>query len=139
MSTPPTQPPKQPTSCPRVRLIKKAPTIKRNGVAAYGAVLKKCTPPFIPTHPTISHNHADTACPTDNIKPNLPGPFTMVEELLHGGEHYVPPLRWAAYQPQDKKAMTKRKLMQRNEAGTGLVEAKDVQNDTEYLVCVQWV
>ena len=73
----------------------------------------------------------------------------MIDELVHGGEHFKLPLRWnydlkhdAAPTTKDKSSkdksrdqkapVTHRKLMQNTDKG--LVEAKDVQNDTEYLV-----
>lgn len=70
----------------------------------------------------------------------------MVDELVHGGEHFKLPLRWnynlkrdspakdkSKDKSKDHKApVTNRKLMQNTDKG--LVEAKDVQNDTEYLV-----
>lgn len=61
----------------------------------------------------------------------------MIDELVHGGEHFSLPRRWkyGNETAAPKKPVAQRKLMQRStESKTGMVEAKDVQNDTEYLV-----
>lgn len=95
----------QPLSNPRVNLIKKHN--KRSGIAAYGAIIRKY-----------------------NFKPNLPGPWAVLDELVHGGQHASVPLRWK----YDKDAPIRPTVSQRRVVQRGLVDAKDVGNDTEYLV-----
>lgn len=114
MSTTAAPTPTQPTSNPRVKLIRNK-NFKRNALVAYGSVLRKY-----------------------NIKPNLPGPFTMIDELVHGGEHITAPLRWRyGQEPAKKQPVAQRKLMQRDaDSKSGMVEANNIQNDTEYLVRV---
>lgn len=93
-------------SIPRVKLVKK--NVARDGIAAYGAALRKY-----------------------NFKPFLSGPWSVVDELVHGGEHIKIPLRWV----YDKQAETKPVVAQRRlKSQRGEVEAKDIGNDTEYLV-----
>lgn len=67
----------------------------------------------------------------------------MIDELVHGGEHFKLPLRFnydndkAASNSAVKKPVAQRKLMQKDSSSkSGLVEAKDVGNDVEYLVSV---
>lgn len=67
----------------------------------------------------------------------------MIDELVHGGEHIKLPLRFnydndkAASNSTVKKPVAQRKLMQKDSSSkSGLVEAKDVGNDVEYLVSV---
>lgn len=97
--------PQQPLSNPRVNLARKHN--KRSGIAAYGAIIRKY-----------------------NFKPSLPGPWAVLDELVHGGQHASVPLRWK----YDKDAPIRPTVSQRRVVQRGLVDAKDVGNDTEYLV-----
>lgn len=97
----------QPITMQRVKLVRK--NVKRNGVYAYGSALRKY-----------------------GFKPLLSGPWSVVDELVHGGEHFSIPLRWRYDKDAEvKPAVAQRRLVKRD----GTVEAKDIGNDAEYLVC----
>lgn len=116
----------------RVQLIKNHQYI-RDGKKSYGHMLRKCT--HIYTASIGLELYADHY--TDNIKPTLDGPFTMIDEVVKANEGRLFP------RIQDRMAgrpthVAHRRLMRKDTSSghVGEVDAQDVQQDSEYLAPV---
>lgn len=118
-------------AAPRVTLIKK--TNRRDGKSQPPTlILSNTKHPLTPPPPAIAAYGA--VLRKYNFKPFLNGPWTVIDELVHGGEHWEKPLRWR-YEKEDPSKDSKPVVAQRRvKLQRGQVDAKDVGNDTEYLV-----